>query len=183
MNANEKPENPYRIELPRLTLGKHTFTFDVTGRFFAEFESPIVEEGVIFIEIELHKTATLIDLTYKIDGVVRLACDRCLQDFDYPISTRRRVIYSYDKSFEEAEDADVSYISRSLAYLDLRQDIYDFIGLEIPYSKTPPDCPGPRCPVEVLKYLKLTPEPEATPESAPETGKIDDRWDALKKFL
>ncbi len=114
-----------------------------------------------------------IDVHYHLTGRVQLACDRCLEPYWQVIDSKHRVIFSHDPSLREIEDDEVVFLSRDSWLLDCKQDLYDFIALQIPFRKIPTDCPGSRCATDFISlYLK-----DETNENEPIA---DPRWEKLR---
>jgi uncharacterized metal-binding protein YceD (DUF177 family) len=169
----------FSIELPKLKNGKNEFHFEIGEKFFGHFEQPIVESGKVEVELELHKSLNQLDAHFRISGEVVLACDRCVLPFSFKIKSEKRLVYTYEaKGVEEEEDFDeVVYIEPKTHLLDVSQEIYDFVCLEIPIRKVPEDC-GEDCPNNPLNLLKAQGKIGEVSEEAP----VDPRWEALKKL-
>ena len=74
-----------------------------------------------------------VDVECDIDGSVTVACDRCLEKLELPVST------SFDESY--APESDV---------LDLSQDVYDYVCTALPLQRVHEDG---ECNPETVKYL------------------------------
>ena len=173
-------EIPIYIEVPKLSLGKHSFDFDITDAFFDLGDQEAVVKGAsLKLRVALEKTNEMLDATFFIAGEVKLSCDRCLEPYQHPLKFSRRIVYSYNKRMEEAEDDEVVYIPRAIFRLDLTQDVYDFVMLEIPYKKAPEACLEEACAPEIARAL----QPGDTEEQASESEAAGDpRWDALRSL-
>jgi len=181
-----KRVNPYRIELTRLAEGSHEFAFELSTSELApevpNEEATLPELSEARAEITLRKSERLLDLTVRLTGWAELECDRCLQSYPFQIVSEGRLIYTHDKSVEEADDElDVHYLPASTATLDLQQELYDRVALQIPLRRIPPDCPGPRCPPAVLELLARGEQAVIEAETGA-SEESDDRWDALKNL-
>lgn len=174
-------EIPIYIEVPKLSLGKHSFDFDITDEFFDLGEQEaFVKRADLRLNVSLEKTNEMLDAAFSVNGEIGLACDRCLERYSYPVQFRKRVVYSFNKRMQEAEDDEVVYIPRSIFRLDLTQDVYDFIMLEIPYRKIPESCLEEACAPEIARALGGGQEEDSAPEAGEQ--KADPRWDALKNL-
>jgi uncharacterized protein len=169
----------FSIELPKLRNGKNEFHFEVGEKFFGHFDQSIVQSGKVEVDLDLHKSLNQLDAHFRIEGEVVLACDRCVLPFSFSIQSEKRLVYTYDvKGVEEEEDLDeVLYIEPKAHLLDVSQEIYDFVCLEIPIRKVPKDC-GDDCPNNPLNLLKAQGKIGEASEEAP----VDPRWEALKKL-
>lgn len=174
-------ENPIYIEVPKLSLGKHSFDFDITDDFFDLGEQEaVVKSAELQLQIALEKTNEMLDAAFSVSGEIGLACDRCLENYLYPVRFQKRVVYSFNKRMQDAEDDEVVFIPRNIFRLDLTQDVYDFIMLEIPFRKIPEACLEEACAPEIARALGEKQEDVSASES--EEPKADPRWDALKNL-
>ena len=74
-----KQLSAYKIPYLGLKLGKHLFDFEIDDTFFEHFEHH--EEDLtnfkVFLDIELEKQSTMINIVFKFAGSVDGPCDRC----------------------------------------------------------------------------------------------------------
>jgi|YNPMSStandDraft_2_1061718.scaffolds.fasta_scaffold00693_10 uncharacterized metal-binding protein YceD (DUF177 family) len=163
-------EREFTIRITQLANGVHSYDFQVGNSLKEKYESKLVNYFDVHANVKIHKTSDFIDANITFKGKVGLNCDRCSVEYDFPIETTRRVIYSFQPNINSEED-DIVFVGPNTDYLDLSQEFYDFICLEIPQRKVPEDCPRAECPV-----FNLPPEEET----------IDPRWAKLleikKKF-
>jgi uncharacterized metal-binding protein YceD (DUF177 family) len=169
----------YSVELPKLKNGLNHFVFDVSEEFFAGFEQPLIREGQIQIQVELKKNLNQLDAFFRMKGFVQLSCDRCDEPFQFPVEIEKRLVYAYqDQGVEEDDYEELIYLDPKNHLLDLRQEMYDFICLEVPIRKVPEGCDEtcPRYPAAVL-----LPEQDAVSEVGDEEVS-DPRWAILNKL-
>jgi uncharacterized metal-binding protein YceD (DUF177 family) len=176
---------PFSIEIQKLKPGTHHFDFVVDDAFFAGRENSPIQKANVALAVQLDKSPTLMDARFSMYGVVELACDRCLQPYPQTVSGDARVIYSMDRSVKGSHGEDIVYVRPDTVHLDLQQEIYDFIVLQIPLKKIPQGCPGPMCPPTVAQYIvdmvdEAKAHVELRPEGEPAT--VDPRWEQLKKL-
>eukprot|EP00744_Colponema_vietnamica_P020645 GILI01029368.1.p1 GENE.GILI01029368.1~~GILI01029368.1.p1 ORF type:complete len:154 (+),score=8.20 GILI01029368.1:202-663(+) len=79
----------------------------------------------------------MIQLLYHIVGSVELTCDRSLDTFDFPVDITQKMILKFSDHTEEISD-ELMLIDRNTQYINVAQDIYEFIGLQIPMKKLHP---------------------------------------------
>jgi uncharacterized protein len=128
------------INILNLKEGEHTFVFTVTGAELELNEFNFIDD--IKVSIELFKTHNQVDLRIKIDSLVKIACDRCLEDFDFKINNDFELIYkcSYDsKEIDMDEDVlnDFKVISPDVHNIDLKKEIRDYVLLSFPLKRVP----------------------------------------------
>ncbi len=172
----------YSVEIPKLELGENKDKFDIESSFFKAFENAPVQEGNIQVDAVINKHRRFLDARFKFKGQITLHCDRCLEPYPYELDFEQAVIYSYDEELEFDTD-EVVLIDENSPYLSLFKDFYDFVVLQIPLRKVPPEDLH-KCPDSVLEMLGLKEkeEPQEETEAAEEEEPIDPRWAALKKL-
>ncbi len=157
MNSSTRLIIPFK----GLSLGQHSFEFELDDRFFSQFENAVVQKGNVFVQVELNKLNNLMECDIVINGEVAVECDRCLDEFYIPISFEGKVIVStrgqVGEDYEQDEDdVDVLFLHPSDDELDLSQYCYESIGLSLPLQKVHPnDANGnSTCNKEMLDKLK-----------------------------
>ena len=116
------------------------------------------------------------ELTIRIEGVVKICCDRCLEMFFHPVECEDRLIVKFGKSVGD-DDPDIISVAVDAPELDLRQQFYEFILLALPIRRIHPDNSRGEstCDPEMMKKLR-----EHLTE---EEHNRDPRWDELKKLI
>jgi uncharacterized metal-binding protein YceD (DUF177 family) len=169
----------YTIPYSGLSEGKHLFDFAVDDRFFAEFETSEVEKGDIKIGIELEKRSTYLGLTFTIVGSVELVCDRCLENFIYPIESKRKLLVKFSEKPVE-DEAEMVYLHPNSFQVEVAQYIYEFVILSLPIRRIHPNGKDGKSlcdPVMIKKLEELRHHGNNLDE--PE----DPRWNELRKFI
>lgn len=163
----------YRINILGLSLTIHHFHYEFGDEFFRKYDKGLVSEGKFTVDVALDKRETFLETEFKIKGSVKLVCDRSLDEFDYPVDLKRKIIFKYgDQDAEVSED--VMMIHHGTESLEIGQFIYEFIALAIPMKKLHPRF-NDESEGDSLIY---------TSESAEEkkSDEIDPRWEMLKKL-
>ncbi|MDI9875840.1 YceD family protein [Flectobacillus rivi] len=127
----------YKVDIFRLENKQYVLEFEGDNQFFAEFEQDEVGKGNFKAKVTLDKSETMIQLLYEIEAVVELTCDRSLELFDYPISITKKMILKFADRTEEVTD-ELMLIDRHVQQINVAQDIFDFIFLEIPIKRLHP---------------------------------------------
>jgi uncharacterized protein len=128
------------INISNLNEGEHSFIFSLKGE---ELElSELNFKNDIKVSIKLYKTHNQVDLKINIDSVVKLPCDRCLEDFDFIINYDFELIYKYSYNKDEIdknEDLlnDFKIISPDVHNIDIIKEIRDYILLSFPLKRVP----------------------------------------------
>ncbi|MCE3007451.1 MAG: DUF177 domain-containing protein [Bacteroidetes bacterium] len=174
----------FQIELPKLKLGPNAFDFELDTAFFED--SDAIAGATVKVRVLLEKTDRLLDARFDFQGLLTLGCDRCLQPYAQSLSLSHRIVYTFDEGLKDLEDAEIVFVTRNMHYLDLSQDFYDLVSLQVPYRKAPCEQPGFGCLADD-KVKALLAEAQEVAEAAIEpqdetVPKTDPRWEALKKL-
>lgn len=164
------------IPLSGLKEGLHTYDFEIGNKFFEQFDESEIREGELQVTAVLDKRSSHYDLVIRIEGKVRIECDRCLEKYDQPISCENRLLIKPGKSWDDS-DPDMLTIPADGYELDISQYIYEFTHLAMPLKRIHPnDKKGnSTCDPEMLQKLnELIIDIEK---------KGDPRWDELKKLM
>ncbi|GIV44119.1 MAG: hypothetical protein KatS3mg035_1242 [Bacteroidia bacterium] len=156
----------YAIRISQLPVGIHHYDFLITNSLKDKFESQLVNYFDVKAHVKLNKTSEFIEAHFQFKGNIGLTCDRCSIDYNFPIETSQKVLYTF-RSISSHDDDEVIFLNPHTDYLDLSQEFYDFICLEIPQRKVPEDCPRENCPDFLIQE---------------ETEEIDPRWAELLKL-
>jgi len=165
-------ENEFLIPVSGLALGVHHFRFDINDDFFADMDYSEVKQGQVTVSLEVVREETVLNMTFHIEGTVRVPCDRCGDEFDIPIQNEQ--VFCIKLGAEEVEESDdvVVVPAEEHAY-DIRSLIYEYIILSIPMHRVHPDG---ECNPEALALLSN----DSEPDSDNEEDTMDPRWAALK---
>ena len=171
----------YQIPILSLEDKSYRYTFEGADDFFQAFEQEWVEKGQFHSVVELNKSATMIQVGLKIEGSIRLICDRSLEEFDYPFEVDEKLIYKYSDHSEEMGN-NLFLIDRKSPKLDLSQDLFDFIALQVPMKKLHPRYIHEAEALEGNQFIYSTEKvlDDHSTEKAEED--MDPRWAALKNL-
>jgi len=165
----------YALPIHGLKEGKHEYEFEADAQFFEYFENADITGGDLKITLILDKKSQFMQLDFHINGYIRTICDRCLDDFDYPVNIHEQLFVRFGEDAGEISD-NVIVIPREESRLNVAQFIYEYSALALPVGKTHPDTAKgqPGCNPEMIEKLN---EHIRHPEEG-----TDPRWDALKNL-
>ncbi len=176
-----KPLKQFSIPFTGLKIGKHQFDFEVDNTFFDTFEYSLVKKGNLKVSIELDKQETMLLLYFDIQGTIVLDCDKCLSEFNAPISIKERQIVKFAEDELESDDLEIIVLNRKESELDVSLPIYELINVSVPYIKAcVQDGSGQKCDEEMIARLESF--SINTQEQQEENNDNDPRWAALKKL-
>ncbi len=170
------------FQIPIIALEDKTYQYTFAGdsSFFAAFEQDWVEKGQFEVKVDLTKSALMIQVQMRITGTIELICDRSLEAFDYPLDVNEKLIFKYSDHSEDLGD-NLFLLDRKEPKLDLAQDIFDFIALEVPMKKLHPRFQEEEESNEGDVFIYTTERADEKPTAANEEV-IDPRWAALQKL-
>ena len=156
-----------KIKITNLQDGEHEYDFAVTAK---ELDLEDIEiSGEILIKVKLYKSGNQFDVKADIKGKLNLECDRCLDKYAEDFTNSFEMIYKFDfnNEFENPEDErdEIVYINPNTAYIDLKDDIRDFIVLSVPMKHVPEEIDGicSLCKRPVSEILKIERQEEINP--------------------
>ncbi len=167
-------KNEFLIPVSGLALGSHSYQFEINDGFFAEREYSEIQQGKVVVSLDIDRQETLMVLHFGIEGTVRVACDRCADEFDLPIRDEREFFLKLGTENAQESD-DVEVVQAEQADYDISSLVYEFIILAVPMHRVHPEG---QCNPEVMAMLTA----EQTVEETEEENEIDPRWAALKNI-
>ncbi len=131
----------YVIPFAGLKEGRHEFEFDVDDSFFVHFESSEITEGKLNVNVVMLKKQKILELDFDIKGQVKTVCDRCLDEFDFPLTYQGKLFFKFGEQTYELTD-EITILAGSEHEIYISQYIYEFIHLALPYRRIHPDLNG-----------------------------------------
>lgn len=131
----------YVIPFAGLKEGRHEFEFDVDDSFFDQFDSSEIKKGKLGVSVELIKSQQVLEMGFYINGFVKTICDRCLDEFDLPVTYNGKLFFKFGEESYELTD-EIIILSASEHEINISQFIYEFIHLALPYRRIHPDING-----------------------------------------
>ena len=166
----------YNIVFKGLSLGKHIFDYEIDGKFFAEFDRSVVDQGKVNVQLIVEKQSSLMVFWFDLKGTVSVQCDRCLEMYDQPIESKERIfVRTGEKEYVDGDD--LIWVSTNDYQLNVSQLIYEFICLAIPIKKVHPDDEygNTSCDPEMIEKLNKY--------IVREEDQTNPAWNDLKKLL
>jgi len=164
----------FDIDVAKLDLGQHEFTYKIDDEFFELFEYSLLVHGDLKVNLNLLRKTSFIELHYQISGTIELICDRSLDKYDQQISTENKIILKYGEEEEELSD-EIEIIAFNTQVINTSRHIYEFITVAIPMKKL-----HPRYQDEKSDNQMIYSSSES--EDDDEGQDMDPRWNDLKKL-
>ena len=168
----------YKIPFRGLEEGAHQYEYDIDDSFFTMFPDGEIHQGKLTVKVEFIKRSTGIESFFDISGVVKVACDRCLDDFDYPVAFQGKLFFEFGQESKEVSE-ELVIVSKEEDYIELDQYIYEYINLSLPIQKVHPEDEdgNSNCNAEMLAKLNSMIVNN-------DNNEIDDpRWDKLRDLI
>lgn len=165
-------KSQYIIQFGGLSVGEHQFEFDITDKFFEHYTESEITKANIHVNATLIKQNSLMQMMFDFDGKIGLSCDRCLIDYNHPISGHEKLVIKHGNP-EESND-EILVLREGLDEADFSQYLYEYIALAIPNRRVPCEDLDEEieCDEETLAKFKET---KVDNEPNPE-------WDELKNI-
>ena len=160
------------INISRLSEGAHPYTFEVEPNNVG-LDTRFRQH--VHLEMVLTKSGHQMHLRGEARTTVYFTCDRCLDEFEGPLSARVEIVYLTEENPGPTEsEEEVQYLSSETNVLDLGEDVRQFLILAVPQKLLcKDDCRGlcPKCGSNMNKVRCNC-----------STEEIDPRWEVLKKM-
>ncbi|MDD4778035.1 MAG: DUF177 domain-containing protein [Fermentimonas sp.] len=141
----------YNISLKNLSLGNHTYEYELDNKFFDAIDGEEVRKGDVKVKVNVRRTSSTFEFNFDIEGVVKVPCTRCLDDMSLDIDTSNRLIVKFGKEYSEESD-EIVIIPEEEGEINVAWFLYEFIALTIPIKHVHP--PGECNRVVSSKYRK-----------------------------
>ena len=176
-----KNTKEYLIPFIGLKLGKHHFEYQISNAFFEIFDYNEYQDSNIKVNVVLEKKSTLLELSFKHKGFVKVPCDLTSEDFDMPIKGKMKLIVRFGEEFNN-DNEELLILPHGEFEIDIAQYIYEMIVLSVPLRRVHPGIKDGSLQTEALTKLNELAVKEIKEENKEEEN-IDPRWDKLKQLL
>jgi uncharacterized protein len=174
VSANVQLSIPFK----GLEDGWHNFIFNIDNKFFESFENSEIKKGNLKLSIDLYKSSHNLFLEYRSEGIVNIACDRCLEYFDLKLANSGKFYIKFSNESEVNDEGSITIFPKDDS-VDIKHYIFESIILSLPSQRMHPlDINGKStCNKEMIKKLKIYSSKKN------KTKDIDSRWDKLKEII
>lgn len=160
-----------KIKIVNLSEGEHRFEFKPDCN---ELDLGDINCRDLVVTTVLRKTGSQIVLDATIEGKFLIPCDRCLDDYEHAFESRFEIVYKFDDTGVQVDsDDNIRFISSRTAFIDIREDLRDYLLLAVPMKAVPPEING-KCSVCGRGIEDLLPHAEGS--------EINPVWEKLIKL-
>ena len=132
------PLKAYKIGFTGLSIGNHSFSFEIGADFFDCFEQSEIRECAVHLDLNLEKETNMLVFDFFFGGWVCLECDRCLEKYREAINQEERIYVKFGDNYKE-ESENVLVIPYGESHFDVSQFVYEFLHLGLPIRRVHPD--------------------------------------------
>lgn len=170
-------KSPYTIQFGGLPVGIHEYEFDIKDAFFKTIENSDIHKADISVKAVLTKQNNVLHLDFDINGSIGSECDRCLKDFNFPISTKEGLVIKHGNPDESTDE--IIVIPEGIDEVNIAQYIYEYIVLAIPARRVPCEIDAKlyECDFDTLAKLN-----EISTDSIPKDEPVNPMWEQLNKL-
>jgi len=180
----------YKIDLRGMREVNASYDWNIDNEFFAHIDGPEVQKGKVQVSLDVHRSVDTYEMSFVLDGVVVVTCDRCLDEMDLDIHTKGQLQVKLGADY--GEQGDVVIIPEAEGVINVAWYIYEFVALAIPMKHV--HAPG-KCNKEMSgklsKHLLRSTDDEDFGGEAITFGNemdeaeapVDPRWEGLKKII
>ena len=136
--------------------------------------APEVQKGNVKVSLNVKRLSQAFELNFQTEGIVKLICDRCLDEMNQPVHSVDRLVVKLGDEYAE-EDDDLVVIPESEGLINVAWYMYEFIALAIPIKHVHAEG---ECNEEMSKKLG-----ELSHTSTDDNMQVDPRWNELKRLL
>ena len=183
----------YKIDLKGMQEKSCDYEFKLDNQFFAAIDAPEVSKGKVCVALNVKRlSGGGYELLFQTDGIVQVACDRCLDDMDQEITSSDKLMVKLGSDYAEKDDWVI--IPEEEGEINVAWFIYEFITLSVPLKHVhgPGKC-NKAMTGRLSKHLRVAADDEESVDYITEGDEvdgleeieqeIDPRWNELKKIL
>lgn len=108
-------QDTHIVQLDSLTLGEHSFDFQLDNSYFITVEKSELLGGNVCVKANLILHETNFDLEMNVQGTVQVACDRCLDPMDISVNACENE-WEWD---EDVHSIDLAWLAYELIVVNL----------------------------------------------------------------
>ncbi|NOZ46203.1 MAG: DUF177 domain-containing protein [Chlorobi bacterium] len=166
----------YFLPIKGLSLGRKSFNYKIGNTFFEQFENSEIKQAKVDLILNVNKQSSFIALEFNLKGEILVQCDRCLDDFFFPVENKLSVFIKNGQEHDEQTE-EMIILSENEHEFNIAPYIFEFINLSLPIKKVhgKDNNGNSLCNKEMLKKL--------SDYSTEKESKTDPRWDNLKNFI
>ncbi len=134
-----------KINISNLNEGENILDYVLNASDFELDKDSFTDK--ININVTLVKDLSQFVMNIKFDTIIKFECDRCLEDFDYLCKGNLELYFKPIPARQHAmddikEDDNIRFYSVDNKYIDITNDVRDYIILTVPMRHVPEEVDG-----------------------------------------
>jgi uncharacterized protein len=163
----------FRINISNLSEGKHDYAFKTEPKKIG-LDSRFKEPLNLKVVLEKSSGQLLLRAEMQVEGIFE--CDRCLEQFARKFNEKYSLLYIREgRSTSGLKEEEIQVLSADANYIDLDEDVRQYISLAIPVKLL--------CREECRGICPVCGKNRNNTQCSCESESGDARWEPLKKLL
>lgn len=121
----------YKIDLKGMRQDVQEYEYLLDNQFFANIDSEEFQKGKVKAIVTVSRVGDMYNLAFQLNGLIKIPCDRCLDDMDLPVETENKLLVKLGKEYAEEGD-DTVIIPEQEGVINISWFLFEFIALTIP---------------------------------------------------
>lgn len=179
----------YNIVLKDLNNEIKTLEFELDDAYFKKIDSPEVQRGKVNALVTVQRKLATFELNFKLEGIITIPCDRCLDDMEQPIHHKEKLQVKFGQQFSEEDE--IVIVPENEGSINIAWFLYEFIVINIPIKHVHPVGECNKTMVTKLKKHIIHQKGDESEEDdiltddddfSNEDTQTDPRWDSLQNI-
>jgi uncharacterized metal-binding protein YceD (DUF177 family) len=183
----------YKVDLKSLSPGVNKLEYLLENKFFTDIDGPEVRKGKVKVYLSVKRAPMVFEMDFRMEGVVYVPCDRCLDDLELPVESKNRLVVKFGKEYAEESDV-IVVIPEEEGAINLAWFLYEFVALTVPMKHIHPTGKCNKTMSAKLKkhVARSSDDEDAYDDASVEADDIitddepsgtDPRWDSLRGLM
>ncbi len=172
----------FTIQYVGLKEGEHNFEYQIDKPFFDYFEFDDFNDANLQVSLDFVKKTTLMQLHFKVDGIVNVNCDLTNEPYNEPINGELEIVVKFGHEYND-ENEEILILPYGEYELNVAQYIYELVILSVPNKRVHPGVKDGTLKSEILTKLEELSIGNKKEQEHDDKSITDPRWDSLKKLL
>jgi uncharacterized metal-binding protein YceD (DUF177 family) len=172
----------YNVGLRNMVQDTCRYEYVLDDDFFKCIDAPDIRKGHLQVCVTVKKAMGVFVLDFRIEGVVVVPCDRCLDDMEIAVDTTNSLKVKLGIAY--ADEDEFVVVPEVEGYVNIAWFVYEFVVLSLPmqHMHESGKC-NERMMAALNQHLCIENEyDDAAQSEEEELNDIDPRWNELRKI-
>ena len=124
----------YNVSLASIPEGKVERVFVCRQEFFQAMENSEVLDSDVEVQLEIIHKNSAYNCLIKLNGEIKVACDRCLEPMRHAVNTEYRITIKYGYEYDDSSD-EILILPEEEVNFNFASMIHDTIVLTLPIRR------------------------------------------------